>query len=174
MGGKMKQMNLFIIFSLMFLLLGATRYSLIVHESFMINTTEVSRCSFGERNYVLIYGVYEEKYRSLVITETKEKTTKNVYGDIYLKYCNVKHARKRKEQFDGKTYDKIEDNEQGIKELAFVLTDYNELKNYKSFKFLDNNKGRVEKFEDEEIGGKAGYLMQINAEDFIDYLGGLK
>ena len=162
-----------VLICIMFLFLGATRYSLKIHESFTVNSTEISRCSSNGKNYVLIYGNYDEKYRSLVINETKEKTAKSVYGEIYHAYYTVKQKKKKRELYAGEPYEKIEDNEQGVLQFLYSLTDFNELKRYKSFKFLDNNKGRVEKFDDDEIGGNAGYLMQINAEDFSDYLDGI-
>lgn len=142
-----------------------------VEESFTDFDVEVKICRVHSQRYVLIVNKAENVLKSVLVTETKNTTARNVYGDILLKYYNVKHKKTSVYLYGDDTYTKPEDNSGELFAFLVNLTDMQALRHYPSFSWIDNNSGKREKVEDEEeIGNSAGYFARIGSDDYLDYL----
>lgn len=61
-------------------------------------------------------------------------------------------------------------NAGGLKKFFYSLTDIENLKRYSSFAWIDDNTGKREKVEGDEIGNNAGFFVQISAADYFNFM----
>lgn len=144
-------------------------------EELAVYNTQVTLCAYKDNSYVLIKNGYQDIPEALVIYPDKEFTVRQVYGEILIKYYEIKNNKKEvKEYRPGELYTVYLDNSE--EEITFLaaLTDQFNLADYATFYFIDKNYSKDEVVDDEEdIGSSAGYLMGIMATDFVNYVRGL-
>ena len=140
-------------------------------EEFTVYNTQVTLCTNKGKSYLLIQNGYQDIPEALVVYPDKEFTARQVYGEILIKYYKIKNNKKEvKEYRPGELYTVYLDNSE--EEIAFLasLTDQFTLADCKTFYFIDKNSSKNETFDEEDIGSSAGYLMGIQAADFVNYV----
>ena len=147
--------------------------TLIVEEELKDFDISVKLCRVQKERYCLIVNSFESVQKSVVISDD-ETDVKKVYGEILLLYYNIKHRKKTVKEIDGEKYTIVQDNTKELQAFLIKLTDFEKLKKYKSFSWIDDNTGKKEKVDDKEIGSSAGYLAKIKATDYLSYLEEIK
>lgn len=144
-------------------------HALEVLESLKAYEIEVQLCRVHKDTYVLIMNKADNVQKSVLVYGTGEQTARRAYGEILLKYYKIKNKGIKKE-IDGHTYTVPQDNSKELAAFMDALTDIQSLRKYKSFSWIDDNTGKREKVERDEIGSSAGYFAKISAGDYIKYL----
>lgn len=141
--------------------------------------TQITLCGHKSESYVLIVNGYEDLPLYLVVYPDKEYTARRVYGEILLKYYEIKNAKKEYRAEEGNFYYTNADNSE--EEVIFLMSLTNSflLAEYPSYFVTDENNSKDELVEfydwdgtqkEATIGSSAGILMGIKAGDFIKYI----
>lgn len=157
--------------------------TLVIEEVQYFHDTSIQLCHYGKKGYVLVINNINSILESLVVYEDTNYTARQAYGELYLAYYNVKTAKKETAEYEGEKYTIQLENLEGERLFLESLTDESLLKKYKSFCYIDQNGSKDEKLtfidgkgeqEEDTIGSAAGYLMKIDATEFIELIGEIK
>lgn len=165
----MRKALILFIFAFLFPAAAKPVNTLKIEESLKEFEIEVNLCRVQKNKYVLILNKADTVQKSILIYESGENTARRVYGEILLRYYAIKNRGEQK-QLDGEYYTVPRDNSRELAAFMLSLTDIPRIKKYKSFAWIDDNTGKREKVERDEIGSSAGYFAKISAGDYIKYL----
>lgn len=155
------------------------KQTLVIEEVSYFQDTSVQLCHYGKKGYVLVINNINSILESLVVYEDEKYTARQAYGELYLAYYKVKNAKKETAEYEGEKYTIQLENLEGERLFLESLTDEKRLKKYKSFCYIDRNGSKDEKLtfidgngeQEDTIGSAAGYLMKIDATEFIELIG---
>ena len=153
--------------------------TLVVEEVQYFMDTSVQLCHYGKAGYVLIINNFNSILESLVVYEDENYTARQAFGELLIAYYRVKNAKNETAEYEGEKYTIQKENLEGIRIFLENLTDEEVLKKYKSFCYIDRNGSKDEKLtfidgngeQEDTIGSAAGYLMKIDATEFIELIG---
>lgn len=174
----MKRILLLVLLCQLLTMSAKKQSKLVIEETLYFQDTSIQLCYLGKQDYILIINNYDNTFYSLVVFSDSSYTARQVFGELLIAYYKVKNSKKQIAEYEGEKYTIQKENLEGERIFLDKLTDENILKKYKSFKYIDANQGKKEKItysdkiemQEDEIGSNAGYLMRLDASDFIELL----